>query len=85
VGFYREDGYGLALFVEVRDGGLVVVDAGDPSDCSKLAPTEDPLLWTIADGDSVGERVQFLRNAAGQISGMNAASAPLARLAPVDR
>jgi CubicO group peptidase (beta-lactamase class C family) len=85
VGFYREDGYGLALFVEVRDGGLVVVDAGDPSDCSKLAPTEDPLLWTIADGDSVGERVQFLRNAAGQISGMNAASAPLARLAPVER
>ncbi|HEX5014192.1 MAG TPA: hypothetical protein VFV72_08540, partial [Candidatus Limnocylindrales bacterium] len=85
VGFYREDEYGLALQIEVQDGALVMLDPDDPSDCQRLVATEDPLLFTIAEGDSIGERVLFLRNAAGQIAGMNAAGAALRKLAPVDR
>ncbi|MFL5769517.1 MAG: serine hydrolase domain-containing protein [Chloroflexota bacterium] len=85
VGFYREDNYGLALQIEVLDGALALIDADDPSDQSKLAPTEDPLLFTFAEGELIGERCQFLRNAAGVIAGVNVAGAPLRRLVPVER
>ena len=85
IGFYREDEYGVAVQIEVQDGALVIVDADDPSECHKLLATEDPLLFTFADGESIGERILFLRNAAGLIAGMNAAGAALHKLEPVER
>ena len=39
----------------------------------------------VADGESTGERIVFLRAASGAIAGLNMLGYPLRRLAPVER
>jgi D-alanyl-D-alanine carboxypeptidase len=85
VGPYREDDYGLALRIEARDGALVLIDDDDPTDCSTLVATDDPLVYTFGEGDLIGERCQFIRGSNGAVAGVNVAGAPLRRLAPVER
>jgi hypothetical protein len=45
---YRNDDYGFAVEVEVRDGVLVYIDLEDPSDCSTLVASDDSLVYTVA-------------------------------------
>jgi CubicO group peptidase (beta-lactamase class C family) len=84
IGLYREDDYGFGVRVEVRDGRLIVVDESDPSDRPALDATEDPLTFALTSGEMVGETVTFLRNAAGEIAGLNIGG-PLRKLAYVER
>ena len=85
LGHYREDEYGMGLFIESRDGKLVVADEDDPTDTETLAGGDDPLVFTVTEGESKGEVVQFLRNADGAIAGVNIGGAPFRRLALVNR
>ena len=84
LGGYEEDEYGFGVRVEARDGMLVVLEDGSPS-AVRLEATDDPLVFTLREGESVGERVVFLRSAVGAIAGVNYVGVPLHRLAYVAR
>jgi D-alanyl-D-alanine carboxypeptidase len=85
LGTYQDDEYGAGVKIEFRDGGLVIVDVDDPSDCSTLIGGGDPLQFTIGDGELIGERCLFLRGSSGAIAGVNLAGFPLRRLVPAER
>jgi CubicO group peptidase (beta-lactamase class C family) len=84
LGEYREEEYGFGVRIEARDGKLVMVNEDEPTDRSTLVAGDDPLAFTIGDGDAVGEPVVFLRNAAGAIAAVNVLGGPLWRLAYVE-
>jgi hypothetical protein len=42
-------------------------------------------LFTIGDGELIGERCIFIRGSTGAIAGLNVAGAAVHRLAPVER
>jgi CubicO group peptidase (beta-lactamase class C family) len=84
LGTYRNDDYGFALRVEVRDGALMLVDDDDPTDSSTLTATEDPLAYSIASGDLSGEHIRFMRGKSGAIAGINAAGGPARKLVPME-
>jgi D-alanyl-D-alanine carboxypeptidase len=85
IGMYQNDDYGFVVRVEVRDGELVLINDDDPTDVAKLAGTADPLVYTVATGESIGEQIWFLRGASGTVAGINLANGPARKLAPVDR
>jgi hypothetical protein len=85
LGAYQEDDYGYGLRIEFRSGALVIVAEDDPNDVSNLVASEDPLVFTVEDGEAIGERCVFLRNASGAIAGLNLGGGALHRLAPVER
>ena len=93
LGIYREDDYGFGLRFEARGGKLMLVNEDDPTDRATLVPSgtgsgdvdPDALTFTMVDGDSAGEPVTFLRNAAGRIAAVNVSGTPLFRLAYVER
>jgi CubicO group peptidase (beta-lactamase class C family) len=85
LGHYREDDYGFGLLVEASDGKLVILGEEDPTERDTLVGGDDPLVFTVVDGESKGEVVQFLRNADGEIAGVNYGGAPLRRMALVKR
>jgi hypothetical protein len=45
----------------------------------------DPLVFTLGEGESVGERVVFLGSGSGAIAGVNYVGVPLHRLVYVAR
>ena len=75
----------MGLLIEARDGKLVVAEEDDPTDVEPLVGGDDPLEFTVADGESKGEVVRFLRNAEGAIAAVNIGGAPFRRLALVER
>jgi CubicO group peptidase (beta-lactamase class C family) len=85
LGTYQEDEYGFGVRIEMRDGALVLINEEDSSDRPALIGGDDPLVFTIGDGESIGERCLFLRGSSGAIAGLNVAGIPLRRLAPVER
>jgi CubicO group peptidase (beta-lactamase class C family) len=85
LGEYREEEYGFGVRIEARDGALVMINEDDRSDRSTLVGSDDALVFTIGDGEAVGEPVVFLRNAAGAIAAVNVLGGPLWRLAYVER
>ena len=85
LGTYEDNDYGYGVRIEVRDGALVLIDVDDPSQPSKLAAADDPLVFRFAEGEWIGEQVRFLRNAAGTVAGVNVVGGPLRKLAPIER
>ena len=57
----------------------------DPTERDTLVGSDDPLVFTVAEGESKGEVVQFMRNGDGEIAGVNYGGAPLRRMALVKR
>jgi D-alanyl-D-alanine carboxypeptidase len=85
LGAYQEDDYGYGLRVEFRNGALVLIAEDDPTDVSVLVASDDPFVFTVEDGEAIGERCVFLRNGSGAIAGLNLGGGALHRLAPVER
>ena len=51
IGPYREDDYGFRLSIEASDGKLVLINEDDPTDREPLAGGDDPLVFTVTDGE----------------------------------
>jgi hypothetical protein len=85
VGTYEDNDYGYGVRIEVRDGALVLIDVDDPARPAAFVATEDPLVFRFAEGEWIGEQVRFLRNASGEIAGVNVVGGPLRKLAQIER
>ncbi len=80
LGAYRDPAGGDDTLIEWRDGKLVMTDSEPDAEVHELAPTGDPLVFTMRGGRPGGEPLVFLRDAGGRIDRCNVGGYPVIRV-----
>ena len=80
LGVYRDPAADGDTLIEWRDGKLVMTENEPDAEAHELAPTDDPLVFTMQGGRPGGEPLVFARGADGRIDRCNVGGYPLIRV-----